>query len=145
VRGRDIAGRADRPALCGTWHQVLHRRHVPRSQYKNVAFIARHGSWNREKKFGYDVAIARISGGKAKIEPFLTGLLNEEKNEFYGRPVLRLPDEGWLDARFRREQRRRLSHQLRRCEDGLEVIAGVTDALTKRWRPLAFGLAAVFS
>ena len=23
--------------------------------YKNVAFIARHGSWNREKKFGYDV------------------------------------------------------------------------------------------
>ena len=55
--------------------------------YKNVAFIARHGSWNREKKFGYDVAIARISGGKAKIEPFLTGLLNEEKNEFYGRPT----------------------------------------------------------
>ena len=32
------------------------------------------------------MAIARISGGKAKIEPFLTGLLNEEKNEFYGRP-----------------------------------------------------------
>ena len=56
-------------------------------QYKNVAFIARHGSWNREKKFGYDVAIARISGDKAKIEPFLTGLLNEEKNEFYGRPA----------------------------------------------------------
>jgi glucose/arabinose dehydrogenase len=55
-------------------------------QYKNVAFIARHGSWNREKKFGYDVAIARTSGSKAKIEPFLTGLLNEEKNEFYGRP-----------------------------------------------------------
>ena len=54
--------------------------------YQNVAFIARHGSWNREKKFGYDVAIARTSGGKAKIEPFLTGLLNEEKNEFYGRP-----------------------------------------------------------
>jgi glucose/arabinose dehydrogenase len=55
-------------------------------QYRNVAFIARHGSWNREKKFGYDVAIARTAGGKAKIEPFLTGLLNTEKNEFYGRP-----------------------------------------------------------
>ena len=54
--------------------------------YKNVAFIARHGSWNREKKFGYDVAIARISGNKAKIEPFLTGLLDNEKNEQYGRP-----------------------------------------------------------
>ena len=55
-------------------------------EYKNVAFIARHGSWNREKKFGYDVAIARTSGDKAKISPFLTGLLNEEKNEQYGRP-----------------------------------------------------------
>ena len=54
--------------------------------YQNVAFIARHGSWNREKKFGYDVAMARISGYKAKIEPFLTGLLNAEKNEQYGRP-----------------------------------------------------------
>jgi len=54
--------------------------------YKNVAFIARHGSWNREQKFGYDVVIARVSGAKAKIEPFLTGLLNTEKNEQYGRP-----------------------------------------------------------
>ena len=26
--------------------------------YRNVAFIARHGSWNREKRFGYDVVIA---------------------------------------------------------------------------------------
>ena len=51
-------------------------------QYKNVAFIARHGSWNREQKFGYDVVMAKISGHKAKIEPFLTGLLNNEKNEF---------------------------------------------------------------
>ena len=54
--------------------------------YKNVAFIARHGSWNREKKFGFDVVVARISGGKAKIEPFMTGMLNEAKNEFYSRP-----------------------------------------------------------
>ncbi len=30
--------------------------------------------------------MAKISGGKAKIEPFLTGLLDTEKNEFYGRP-----------------------------------------------------------
>jgi glucose/arabinose dehydrogenase len=57
------------------------------AKYKNVAFIARHGSWNREKKFGYDVVTATISGDKAKIEPFMTGLLNEEKNEFYGRPA----------------------------------------------------------
>ena len=55
-------------------------------QYKNVAFIARHGSWNREQKYGYDVVMAKVSGGKATITPFLTGLLNNEKNEFYGRP-----------------------------------------------------------
>jgi glucose/arabinose dehydrogenase len=61
------------------------------SSYQNVAFIARHGSWNREKKYGYDVVIARISGGTARIEPFLTGLLNEKTNEFYGRPTYVLP------------------------------------------------------
>ena len=55
--------------------------------YKNVAFIARHGSWNREKKFGYDVVVARPQpNGTAKIEPFLTGLMDEGKNEQYGRP-----------------------------------------------------------
>jgi glucose/arabinose dehydrogenase len=60
-------------------------------QYQNVAFIARHGSWNREQKFGYDVVIARTNGAKATIEPFMTGLLNTEKNEFYGRPAYVLP------------------------------------------------------
>jgi glucose/arabinose dehydrogenase len=60
-------------------------------KYKNIAFIARHGSWNREQKFGYDVVTAKVSGGTAKIEPFMTGLLNTQKNEFYGRPAYVLP------------------------------------------------------
>jgi glucose/arabinose dehydrogenase len=66
--------------------------------YKNVAFVVRRGSWNRTKKFGYDVALARTDGGKAKIEPFLSGLLDEGKNEFYGRPtyVLQMPDGSML-------------------------------------------------
>jgi glucose/arabinose dehydrogenase len=67
--------------------------------YQNVAFIARHGSWNRENKFGYDVALARIQpNGTAKIEPFLTGLLDNGKNEFYGRPayVFQMPDGSLL-------------------------------------------------
>ena len=55
--------------------------------YQNVAFIARRGSWNREQKFGYDVVLARTSGGKAKIEPFMTGLLDEKANTFHGRPT----------------------------------------------------------
>ena len=90
-------------------------------QYKNVAFIARHGSWNREQKYGYDVVMAKVAGGKATISPFMQGLLNTEKNEFYGRPSYVLPDEGRLAARLRRDQRRDLSHQLRRCEDGGEI------------------------
>jgi glucose/arabinose dehydrogenase len=60
-------------------------------KYKNVAFIARHGSWNREQKYGYDVVTAKVSGGTAKIEPFMEGLLNTQKNEFYGRPAYVLP------------------------------------------------------
>jgi len=66
--------------------------------YQNVAFIARRGSWNRDQKFGYDVVIARTSGAKAKIEPFMTGLLDEKANTFYGRPtyVLQMPDGALL-------------------------------------------------
>ena len=59
--------------------------------YQNVAFVVRRGSWNRTQKFGYDVAVARISGGKAKIEPFLTGLLDDKANTFHGRPTYVLP------------------------------------------------------
>jgi glucose/arabinose dehydrogenase len=32
------------------------------------------------------VVMAKVSGGKATISPFMQGLLNTEKNEFYGRP-----------------------------------------------------------
>jgi glucose/arabinose dehydrogenase len=69
------------------------------ANYKNVAFIARRGSWNREKKFGYDVVAARTQpNGTARLEPFMTGLLDEGKNEFYGRPtyVLQMPDGALL-------------------------------------------------
>ena len=44
------------------------------ADYKNAAFIARRGSWNRTKKFGYDVVLAKINGAKATITPFMTRL-----------------------------------------------------------------------
>src|SRR5215203_5867059 len=68
-------------------------------EYRNVAFIARRGSWNREQKFGYDVVIARPQpDGTAKIEPFMAGLLDEAKNEFHGRPtyILQMEDGSLL-------------------------------------------------
>jgi len=57
--------------------------------YRNVALIARRGSWNKgDAKAGYDVIAAHTdASGNAKIEPFMTGLLDPNSNEFYGRPV----------------------------------------------------------
>ncbi|MDI1262244.1 MAG: PQQ-dependent sugar dehydrogenase [bacterium] len=55
--------------------------------YKNVAIIARHGSWNRSKKVGGDLVIARLNkdGTMKSLEPFLTGFV--EDNKYIGRPV----------------------------------------------------------
>jgi glucose/arabinose dehydrogenase len=66
--------------------------------YKNTAFIARRGSWNRTKKFGYDVVQAKVSGGKATITPFMTGFLDTKTDAFWGRPVdvLQMPDGALL-------------------------------------------------
>ena len=56
--------------------------------YRHAAIIARHGSWNRSRRFGYDVVVARIgAGGKVRIEPFLTGWLDDKENMFRARPT----------------------------------------------------------
>jgi glucose/arabinose dehydrogenase len=68
--------------------------------YRNRIFVARHGSWNRERKSGYDVVSVQVAadGSGAKVEPFLAGLLNPAANESYGRPVdvLVMPDGSLL-------------------------------------------------
>jgi glucose/arabinose dehydrogenase len=70
------------------------------AEYKGAMFIARHGSWNRTKLFGYDVVVARPSadGKSAKVTPFLTGMLDAKENKFLGRPtdVMLLPDGSML-------------------------------------------------
>jgi glucose/arabinose dehydrogenase len=62
--------------------------------YRNVAFIARHGSWNRDQRFGYDVVVARTNGARATIEPFMTGMLDTAGNQYFSRPsyVLQMAD-----------------------------------------------------
>jgi glucose/arabinose dehydrogenase len=57
------------------------------SQYQGAIFIARHGPWNRSKKFAADVVVAYLdkTGKVTKVEPFLTGLV--ENNSYLGRPV----------------------------------------------------------
>ena len=56
-------------------------------QYKNQIFIARHGSWNRTKKVGGDIVVAKLNedGTVKSIEPFVTGFI--EDNKYVGRPA----------------------------------------------------------
>ena len=56
-------------------------------KYQGAIFIARHGPWNRTQKYAADVVVAWPDGkgGIARMEPFLTGLV--ENNEYLGRPV----------------------------------------------------------
>jgi glucose/arabinose dehydrogenase len=57
------------------------------AKYQGAIFIARHGSWNKSQKVGADVVVAwpDDKGGVAKVEPFLSGFI--ENNEYLGRPV----------------------------------------------------------
>jgi glucose/arabinose dehydrogenase len=60
------------------------------AEYQNNIFIAMHGSWNRTTKQGYNVMRVTLDeNGKAKMQPFLTGFLTDEKADppMWGRPV----------------------------------------------------------
>ena len=70
-------------------------------EYQGGAFVAQHGSWNRSKRIGYNVAFVPFKDGKPASGPkeFLGGwMLNEDKREVWGRPVglLQLPDGSLL-------------------------------------------------
>lgn len=57
-------------------------------QFRNGIFIARHGSWNRSKKVGYDVLMVKVNEDRSlEKEVFATGWLDEESQEAWGRPV----------------------------------------------------------
>lgn len=69
------------------------------ASYKNVLFVAEHGSWNRSKKSGYRISMLKVSGNKAvSYEPFATGWLDEASQSVSGRPVdlLFMPDGSML-------------------------------------------------
>jgi hypothetical protein len=54
-------------------------------KYQGAMFVAIHGPWNRTKKYN-GVYLARPDGkGGAKVEPFMTGFI--ENNQYLGRPV----------------------------------------------------------
>jgi len=57
--------------------------------YRNQIFIARRGSWNRERLTGYDVVVAKLDaqGNVTAVEPFMEGLRDDAGQRFLGRPV----------------------------------------------------------
>ena len=60
-------------------------------EYRGDAFVALHGSWNRQKLTGYKIIRVRFRDGRLEgnsYEDFLSGWLpNEDSNEVWGRPV----------------------------------------------------------
>ena len=68
--------------------------------YRNLIFVARKGSWNRTRLFGYDVVTVKVDadGRNAQVTPFMTGFLDAAGNKFWGRPayVLQMPDGALL-------------------------------------------------
>jgi glucose/arabinose dehydrogenase len=71
----------------------------PEKYQKNI-FIAKHGSWNRSKKIGYQVTNVILDENQkvVKEEVFAEGWLNHESQDVWGRPVdvLQLPDGSLL-------------------------------------------------
>ncbi len=69
-------------------------------RYQNGLFIAKHGSWNRSQKIGYEVTFVNFEKDYKTVKSesvFINGWLGENE-EVYGRPVafLELPDGSLL-------------------------------------------------
>ena len=87
------------------------------AEYRNQIFIAEHGSWNRSKKIGYRISLARLQGDKVvAYEAFASGWLQGERA--WGRPadVLVLPDGSLLVADDEADAIYRITYQKPRRE-----------------------------
>ena len=70
-------------------------------EYEGGAFLAQHGSWNRAKRVGYNVAFVPFKNARPAGPPreFLSGfMMSPDQREVWGRPVglLQLPDGSLL-------------------------------------------------
>ena len=60
------------------------------AKYRGGAFVAFHGSWNRSKRVGYEVAFVPFKDAKPTDAPedFLTGfMISPDSSDVWGRPV----------------------------------------------------------
>ena len=87
------------------------------AEYQNTAFIARKGSWNREKPFGFDVVNVRV-GEDGKVSSAVHDRLPGRHRglQVLGPPGVHRADARRRAARVRRAGRRDLPHQLPEAE-----------------------------
>lgn len=67
------------------------------SSHNDVFYIAKHGSWNRSEKIGYDIDMVKVDkdGKLISKSTFISGWLSEDKKNVWGRPV---DIEVWKDG-----------------------------------------------
>lgn len=81
------------PALAYTAHAapiafVFYTAAMFPPDYKGDAFVAMHGSWNREPASGYRVLRIKFDHGRAvRVEDFLSGFLDSAGKSVFGRPA----------------------------------------------------------
>lgn len=93
--GKDLAAKAIVPDVAVGSHTAslgiaFYDKAAFPEKYKNGAFVAQHGSWNRDPISGYKVLFVPFKDGKPSGQPqdFLTGFIaNESDATVYGRPV----------------------------------------------------------
>ena len=94
----EFAAKTEKPALLYTAHaapmmMTFYTADQFPEEYRNDAFLAMRGSWNRKPPSGHEIVRIRFdkaSGRPTAIEPFVTGFLVERSNgewERFGRPV----------------------------------------------------------
>lgn len=86
------------------------------SKYKEGLFLAFHGSWNRSKRVGYQIAFIPFKDGKPTSGPqdFLTGWrISPDDRRVWGRPVglLQMPDGSLLVSDDGGKKLWRISHE----------------------------------
>ena len=94
--GVELVKRSIAPDVLITSHSaalgiVFYQGKMFPKEYHGDAFVALHGSWNRQKLTGYKIIRVRFKDGKLvgnSYEDFVSGWLqNEDSNEVWGRPV----------------------------------------------------------
>lgn len=99
LTNEDWAKQSENPVLLYTPHaapmqMMFYSGNMFPAEYKNDAFVAMRGSWNRTPPSGYEIVRVRFdnAGKPTKIEPFMTGFLvkggaPDGKDAHFARPV----------------------------------------------------------